>query len=45
MAGTGLPPSGRPYDELSAKDARGPFFDQGYRLMDCFLDLNWNGKA
>jgi len=45
MAGTGLPASGRPYDELSAKDARGPFFDQGYRLMDCFLDLGWDGKA
>jgi 2,3-bisphosphoglycerate-independent phosphoglycerate mutase len=45
MAGTGLPASGRPYDELSAKDARGPFFDQGYRLMDCFLDLSWTGKA
>jgi 2,3-bisphosphoglycerate-independent phosphoglycerate mutase len=45
MSGTGLPASGRPYDELSAKDARGPFFDQGYRLMDCFLDLSWTGKA
>jgi 2,3-bisphosphoglycerate-independent phosphoglycerate mutase len=45
MAGTGLPASGRPYDEMSAKDARGPFFDQGYRLMDCFLDLSWDGKA
>jgi 2,3-bisphosphoglycerate-independent phosphoglycerate mutase len=44
MAGTGLPASGRPYDELSAKDARGPFFDQGYRLIDCFLDLGWTGK-
>ena len=45
MAGTGLPASGRIYDELAAKDARGPYFDQGYRLMDRFLDLSWDGRG
>ena len=45
MAGTGLPASGRVYDELAAKDARGPYFDQGYRLMDRFLDLSWDGRG
>ena len=28
------PRRGGVYDELAAKDARGPYFDQGYRLMD-----------
>jgi 2,3-bisphosphoglycerate-independent phosphoglycerate mutase len=45
MAGTGLPASGRIYDELAAKDARGPYFDQGYRLMDRFLNLGWDGRG
>ena len=45
MAGTGLPASGRIYDELAAKDARGPYFDQGYRLMERFLDLSWDGRG
>jgi 2,3-bisphosphoglycerate-independent phosphoglycerate mutase len=45
MAGTGLPASRRIYDELAAKDARGPYFDEGYRLMDRFLDLNWDGRG
>jgi 2,3-bisphosphoglycerate-independent phosphoglycerate mutase len=45
MAGTGLPASGCTYDEEEAKDARGPFFDRGYQLMDRFLDLNWNGRG
>jgi 2,3-bisphosphoglycerate-independent phosphoglycerate mutase len=45
MAGTGLPASRRIYDELAAKDARGPYFDQGYRLMDRFLDLTWDGRG
>jgi 2,3-bisphosphoglycerate-independent phosphoglycerate mutase len=45
MAGTGLPASRRIYDELAAKDARGPYFDQGYRLMDRFLDLSWDGRG
>jgi 2,3-bisphosphoglycerate-independent phosphoglycerate mutase len=44
MAGTGLPASRRIYDELAAKDARGPYFDQGYRLMERFLDLSWDGR-
>ncbi len=44
MAGTGLPASGSTYDELAAEDARGPFFDHGYRLMDRFLDLSWDGR-
>jgi 2,3-bisphosphoglycerate-independent phosphoglycerate mutase len=45
MAGTGLAPSGRTYDEDAAKDARGPFFDRGYQLMDRFLDLSWDGRG
>jgi 2,3-bisphosphoglycerate-independent phosphoglycerate mutase len=45
MAGSGLPASRRIYDELAAKDARGPYFDEGYRLMDRFLDLNWDGRG
>ncbi len=45
MAGTGLPASRRIYDELAAKDARGPYFDQGYRLMERFLDLSWDGRG
>jgi 2,3-bisphosphoglycerate-independent phosphoglycerate mutase len=45
MAGTGLPGSGRTYDELAARAAGGPFFEQGYRLMERFLDLGWDGTA
>jgi 2,3-bisphosphoglycerate-independent phosphoglycerate mutase len=45
MAGTGLAASGRTYDELAARDAGGPYFDQGYRLMDHFLDLSWTGRG
>jgi hypothetical protein len=40
-----LAPSGRTYDEEAAKDARGPFFDHGYQLMDRFLDLSWDGRG
>jgi 2,3-bisphosphoglycerate-independent phosphoglycerate mutase len=45
IAGTGVPASRRVYDELSAKDGRGPYFDQGFRLMERFLDLSWDGRA
>jgi 2,3-bisphosphoglycerate-independent phosphoglycerate mutase len=44
MAGTGLPCSGRSYDEASAREAGCPSFDQGYRLMRHFLDLGWDGR-
>lgn len=37
MAGAGLPGSGLPYDELSAREAGGPVLDQGWRLMESFL--------
>jgi 2,3-bisphosphoglycerate-independent phosphoglycerate mutase len=37
IAGSGLAGSGLPYDEPSALAANGPFFDQGYRLMEMFL--------
>jgi 2,3-bisphosphoglycerate-independent phosphoglycerate mutase len=37
MAGAGLEGSGAPYDEISAKEAGGPFLEQGFRLMDRFL--------
>lgn len=43
MAGTNLPASGLTYDEITARDRGGPFFDQGYQLMDRFLDLRWKG--
>jgi len=43
MAGTGLPRSGKSYDEATALLAGGPFFDSGYRLMERFLDLSWDG--
>jgi 2,3-bisphosphoglycerate-independent phosphoglycerate mutase len=45
MAGTGLPGSGRSYDELAAREPGGPFFAQGYRLMERFLDLGWDGTT
>ncbi len=45
MAGTGLPASGRTYDEVSASQPGCPSFDQGYRLMRCFLDLGWSDSV
>jgi 2,3-bisphosphoglycerate-independent phosphoglycerate mutase len=45
IAGTGLPPSGKSYDEATARTAGGPFFEAGHRLMKRFLDLGWDGKA
>jgi 2,3-bisphosphoglycerate-independent phosphoglycerate mutase len=45
MAGTGLPASGKTYDEFAAGDLGCPVFDQGYRLMQRFLDLDWDGRA
>jgi 2,3-bisphosphoglycerate-independent phosphoglycerate mutase len=44
MAGTGLPASGASYDEASARVPGFPSFDRGYRLMQYFLDLGWNGR-
>jgi 2,3-bisphosphoglycerate-independent phosphoglycerate mutase len=44
MAGTGLPASGLTYDEIAARDGDGPFLEQGYRLMERFLDLDWKGQ-
>jgi 2,3-bisphosphoglycerate-independent phosphoglycerate mutase len=38
MCGAGLPSSGRPYDEVSAREAGGPFLDEGWRLMARFLE-------
>jgi 2,3-bisphosphoglycerate-independent phosphoglycerate mutase len=45
MAGTGLSASGGRYSEQAAESSEGPFFNQGYRLMDRFLDLEWDGRA
>jgi len=45
MAGTGLARSGKSYDEATARLAGGPFFDPGYRLMERFLDLSWDGRG
>jgi 2,3-bisphosphoglycerate-independent phosphoglycerate mutase len=44
MAGTGLPASGASYDEASARGPGFPSFDRGYRMMQYFLDLGWNGR-
>jgi 2,3-bisphosphoglycerate-independent phosphoglycerate mutase len=38
MGGTGLAPSGLPYDEDSARLAGGPVLQEGWRLMDRFID-------
>jgi len=43
IAGTGVPASGLAYDEQSAREGGGPFFDRGYQLMEKFLDLDWRG--
>jgi len=43
IAGAGIPALGLRYDEQAARDGGGPFFDQGYRLMEKFLDLDWKG--
>lgn len=39
MAGTGLSASGKTYDEIAAAEAGGPALEEGYRLMDLFLDV------
>jgi 2,3-bisphosphoglycerate-independent phosphoglycerate mutase len=44
MAGTGLPASGLRYEEIAAREGGGPFLEQGFRLMERFLDLGWNGR-
>jgi 2,3-bisphosphoglycerate-independent phosphoglycerate mutase len=43
MAGTGLSGSGYPYDEISARAAGGPAFEQGYQLMASFLNIGPEG--
>jgi len=45
IAGTGIVASGKTYDEASARAAGAPFLEQGYRLMERFLDLSWDGRA
>jgi 2,3-bisphosphoglycerate-independent phosphoglycerate mutase len=45
MAGAGLPASGKSYDERTAMGAGCPVFGQGYRLMERFLDLSWDGRS
>jgi 2,3-bisphosphoglycerate-independent phosphoglycerate mutase len=44
MAGTGLPGSGLTYNEIAAREGGGPFLEQGFRLMERFLDLDWKGQ-
>jgi 2,3-bisphosphoglycerate-independent phosphoglycerate mutase len=39
MAGTGLAPSGYPYDEISARAAGGPALERGHELMSLFLNV------
>ncbi|MGE3818583.1 MAG: phosphoglycerate mutase, partial [Isosphaeraceae bacterium] len=38
MAGSGLAPSGSTYDEPAAREGGGPVFEDGYRLIDMFLN-------
>jgi 2,3-bisphosphoglycerate-independent phosphoglycerate mutase len=45
MAGTGLTGSDKSYDEMTARVAGAPYFEQGYRLMGRFLDLSWDGRG
>jgi 2,3-bisphosphoglycerate-independent phosphoglycerate mutase len=45
MAGTGLTATGKSYDEPAAREPGSPFFEQGYRLMERFLDLDWDGRG
>ena len=46
MAGTGLPASGQHLRRSRRPAEPGcPFFDQGYRLMQPFLDLGWDGRV
>jgi 2,3-bisphosphoglycerate-independent phosphoglycerate mutase len=39
MCGTGLTASGHPYNEIAAREAGGPFLDEGWRLMERFLTI------
>src|SRR4051812_2697485 len=39
MGGTGLSGAGAPYDEISARQANGPAFEQGHELMASFLKI------
>jgi 2,3-bisphosphoglycerate-independent phosphoglycerate mutase len=45
IAGSGIAASGKTYDEASARSPAAPFFEQGYRLMQRFLDPGWDGRA
>ncbi len=45
MAGTGLPATGKSYDEFAARGPGSPSFEQGYRMMQSFLDLDWDGRT
>ena len=44
MAGTGLAGGGKSYDEFAARESGSPYFAEGYRMMERFLDLDWNGR-
>jgi 2,3-bisphosphoglycerate-independent phosphoglycerate mutase len=39
MCGPGLAGSGKPYDEIAAAEAGGPFLEEGWRLMERFLGV------
>jgi 2,3-bisphosphoglycerate-independent phosphoglycerate mutase len=45
IAGTGVTASGKTYDEASARAGGAPFLEHGYRLMERFLDPEWDGRA
>ena len=41
----GSPPPAAPTMSSLPETRGGPFFDQGYRLMERFLDLSWDGRG
>ncbi len=45
VGGTGVAAAGLAYDEIGPRDGRGPFLDQGWKLMERFLNLDWDGRA
>lgn len=45
VAGAGIKPSGLTYDEIAPRDGRGPFLSDGWRLMERFLNLDWDGRS
>ncbi len=45
IAGTGIAHSGLAYDEFAPRDGRGPSINPGWKLMEHFLNLAWDGRT